>query len=308
MSKFKYSVTSPILFLTYNKPKETIKVLKQILKVSPTKLYINSDGPKNDLEAANIYNIRKTIDFLTKDINVTKFYSENNLGCRNSVINSINKAFETCEKLIIIEDDVYPSIKFFRFCDAALEKYSTSYKISSISGFNYFLFNKSNKNLLFSKYFNSWGWATWKNKWAEVKEISNDFENELSSFNILHPDEESHFLNEFKKLKENQIDAWAYDFVYHNFNNELLTVTPKYNLVKNIGFGNEASAHTKDKYSIKIVSLNKTFPLFQRVTSLPDTIIHDIKVDYKRMERVILKNTLFNKIAYKIIKKLQKAL
>ena len=33
MSKFKYSVTTPILFLTYNKPKETIKVLKQILKV-----------------------------------------------------------------------------------------------------------------------------------------------------------------------------------------------------------------------------------------------------------------------------------
>ena len=96
MSKFKYSVTTPILFLTYNKPKETTKI-KTNIKVSPTKLYINSDGPKNDLEAANINNLRKTIDFLTKDINVTKFYSENNLGCKNSVINSINKAFETCE-------------------------------------------------------------------------------------------------------------------------------------------------------------------------------------------------------------------
>ena len=78
MSKFKYSVTTPILFLTYNKPKETIKVLKQILKVSPTKLYINSDGPKNDLEAAIINNLRNkwvSNNIFIPKLNKTNFFN-----------------------------------------------------------------------------------------------------------------------------------------------------------------------------------------------------------------------------------------
>lgn len=305
MSKSKYKVETPILFLTYNKPKETIRVLKKILKISPNKLYINSDGPKNNSEAEKINKLREEIDFLTQGEDVTKFYWETNLGCRNSVITGLNKIFETCEKLIIIEDDVYPSIKFFQFCDASLEKYSNSLKVSSISGFNHFMFNKKNKNLLFSKYFNSWGWATWKNRWEKVGAIDDDFEDEILNFKNLYPDEQSHFLSEFKKVKHGKIDSWAYDFIYHNFKYELLTVTPKYNLIKNIGFGNQASTHTKNKYSLMLVSLNKIFSILQRVSSFPDNVNQDIDYDYKRMRRVILKNTLFNKVSYKAIKKLQ---
>jgi hypothetical protein len=305
MSKSKYEVETPILFLTYNRPKETIRVLKKILKISPNKLYINSDGPKSELESETINNLREKIDFLTQGEDVTKFYWETNLGCRNSVITSLNKIFETCEKLIIIEDDVYPTIKFFKFCEASLEKYSNNPKVSSISGFNYFMFNKKNKNLLFSKYFNSWGWATWQNRWEQVGTIDDDFKDEILNFKNLHPDEHSHFLSEFKKVKHGQIDSWAYDFAYHNFKYELLTVTPKYNLIKNIGFGNQVSTHTKNKYSLMLVSLNKIFSILQRVSSLPGNVKQDVEYDYKKMRRVILKDTLFNKVSYKAIKKLQ---
>ena len=45
-------------------------------------------------------------------------------------------------------------------------------------------------------------------------------------------------------MKNNQIDTWDYQWSFALWNVKMLTITPNINLVKNIGFGVDAT-HTK---------------------------------------------------------------
>ena len=57
---------------------------------------------------------------------------------------------------------------------------------------------------------------------------------------------------------EKKIDSWAVRFAVGQCLNNGLTIYPKYSLVDNIGFDNEAT-HTKRFNSIYITSLKKNF-------------------------------------------------
>ena len=78
-------------------------------------------------------------------------------GCKGNATNSIDKAFEKHEKLIILEDDISLA-KNFLFIQKLLKLYKNYDKVNMISGYNYLTKSKiSNDFFTLYKY---GGWAT----------------------------------------------------------------------------------------------------------------------------------------------------
>ena len=136
---YKKELTTPVLFLIFNRPDTTEKVFKQIKIAKPKKLYVVADGPrKNNAEdEKNCILTRKLINNIDWDCDLKKLYRDENLGCKNSVSSAITWFFENEEMGIILEDDCYPDESFFEFCQILLKRYESENQVMMIAGTNY---------------------------------------------------------------------------------------------------------------------------------------------------------------------------
>lgn len=230
-----------VLFLVFNRLDTTKKVFEEIKKAKPSRLFIASDGPRENKpeEKKIVQEVRKYIlDNIDWDCEVKTLFRKKNIGCKYAVSGAIDWFFENVEQGIILEDDCLPSQSFFRFCSEMLDKYKGDKRVMSISGTN-FLEDKT-KNLKKSYYFSGfvhiWGWATWKRAWEKydleihkkmdrknIKQISSGFLNYLQN------------LKRINDLKKEKVNTWDYQWKFSIKINNGLVVIPKKNLVENIG-------------------------------------------------------------------------
>ena len=305
----KHSFETPILFITFNKEDTTKTVLKKILEMNPKYLIIASDGPRNKKEEEVIKNLRSYFDN-TINGNFIKIYSESNKGCKEGVRHAISKSFELFDELIIVEDDILPSKKFFKFSEKMLHMYRDEKQINLISGYNYLIKSKTNLEFYFSKYSLIWGWATWKDRWEENislnEETLNYFIESKADKVFGENDEKLYFLKHFRDVVNHNLDSWAFGVTFSNFFNNKLTIVPKYNLTRNLGLGHKSATHTKSKLSFKIVTLNVSLSIFQKLDiSFQKPFVSEVN-DEKYRNKIILKNTLYNRLSYFLFKKIYK--
>jgi hypothetical protein len=261
---------TPILFLIFNRPKLTKQVFAEIKKIKPKQLYIAADGPRknklNDKEKCK--ETRKIINDISWNCEIKTFFREENLGCEKAVSSAITWFFKNVEQGIILEDDVLPDQSFFFFCQKLLSKYKNNKKVFNISGH---LYENKIKNLkesyYFSKYFDCWGWATWADRWNIY------FDPKMSNFPLFLKNRnknifnlriiEKNWVNFFKKTYNNEIDGWSQIWIFNCLYNQGITCLPEVNLIKNVGFGGDAT-HTKNNplNNAHLLKRNKiNFPL-----------------------------------------------
>ena len=107
---------TPILLLLFNRPNLTKKLILNLKKIKPKKIYVNVDGPRynNEIDAKLckkvISIVKKNITWKTQlKLNINK----RNLGCRYSVSKAISWFFSAEKKGIILEDDCMPKDIFY---------------------------------------------------------------------------------------------------------------------------------------------------------------------------------------------------
>ena len=118
--------------------------------------------------------------------------------------------------------------------------------------------------------------------------------------------EKQYFLNNFENVLNQKLDSWAFDLTFSNFINRNFSVLPNYNLTKNIGLGHKSSTHTKNKNKYLIQTLNVRLSLLQRKNFNKQIVQLDTKFNSRYLNRVILKNTFYNKLIFRILKLLNK--
>jgi len=287
----KFTLTTPVLFLIFNRLDTTKRVFKEIRKAKPTKLYIASDGPRTKEEKKKTDAVR---DYILKNIDwkckVKTLFRKKNLGCKYAVSGAINWFFENVEQGIILEDDCLPNQSFFRFCQELLKRYKNDKRIMSISGQNYIRRFDVPESYLFSKYTFIWGWATWKRAWKFI-------DLELERYRNLNARQrlKNYYLGfvERKLIKKRaedlinkRISSWAIPWSVSHQLNKKLCIVPKSNLVENIGFSDTSSTHTKENYWDKKFLHHKAneivFPLKH-----PKNIEENKKFTVKYLEREI---------------------
>ena len=237
-------MNTPVVLIIFNRPTLTQKVFDEIKKIKPAQLFIISDGPRNEGEKKIVAETRKVIKQVDWKCEVFKKYSDNNLGCRESVSSGLDWVFSQVEEAIILEDDCVPDSTFFTFCEELLERYKNNKRIMMISGDNFFE-KESEFSYGFCYHSLIWGWATWKRAWKEYQAASTS---NIDQFEVRRNDlaklVSNRRLDAIKKTLEGKIDTWDYLWQYTMLLNEGLCIYPLVNLVKNIGFGGEAT-HTK---------------------------------------------------------------
>lgn len=246
-----HPLKTPVLFLIFNRLDTTKQVFEAIRKAEPPRLYIASDGPRENKEGEKekVETIRKyVLEHIDWDCEVKTLFRDKNLGCGKAVSQAITWFFENEEMGIILEDDCLPSQSFFWFCEELLERYKDDERIGMISGFNYGYTNRLIKySYYFSKYPMIWGWASWRNRWLNCDfNMNNLYEVELTKQLLLIFDNKKYKekMNILKAVKENKIDTWDYQWSFNLYLNNQLTIIPKNNYIINIGFGYDAT-HTK---------------------------------------------------------------
>lgn len=248
-----YSLKTPILFLMFNRPDTSIKVFEKIRQAKPKKLYLAVDGPRKKEDEEKIKKNHEIINKIDWRCEVKTLFREKNLGCKIGVSSGITWFFKNEEKGIILEDDCLPHLDFFAFCENLLDRYSKDERVSVITGNNFQNgIRRGDASYYFSKYNHCWGWASWRRAWKNYKNLISFWPVWKKSSNWLKyiPDkvERKYWENIFNLVHINKIDSWAYPWMASVWFKNGLTITPKVNLVKNIGF-NEYATHTTDKNS-----------------------------------------------------------
>jgi len=262
---------TPILFLTYKRPKETKDILNILLKIKPKKLYIFQDGMKNKFLKDETQNHLDTTKIIKKFkmFNSKKIFYKKNLGQRIIGYKILKHVFKYEDKCIILEDDCIPDKSFFKYCSIMLKKYKNDDTVAHISGCNLFygIYKKkiSDIDYFFSKYPHFMGWATWKNRWKKNYDpnIVNwpKYKNTFLKKNNLKPGEKRFFKFYLDKIyKDKKYSAWDVQWVYYNLLNDLKTVVPGVNLIKNIGYNSSPTGQSARKFR-NLFTKNLKFPL-----------------------------------------------
>jgi hypothetical protein len=265
---------TPILFLIFNRPDFAIKVLSQIAKIKPNKLYVAADGPRlNTPNDIGLCSITRSIveENITWDCKVTYLFREENLGCKLAVSQAINWFFEKEEAGIILEDDCLPDLSFFPYCQELLERFKDDKRILSINGCN-LGYNNEEASYFYSRYHNPWGWATWRraaqqisyeiSEWANIDKLrflKNRLRTGIVDFDLKWIE---YWKINFDTLSSGKFDSWAYFWSYHQFKYKKLTIVPSRNLIENIGFNNSATHTTLSEHPAAHLKINTiNFPL-----------------------------------------------
>ena len=250
----------PVLLTCWKRPEKVLKVIEALKVISPKKIYVSCDGPNINI-LGNREKVEETKKVILENINwdcnlSTKFFTENN-GCRIAMTKAINWFFNYEMEGIIIEDDCIPSEEFFVFFLELLKRYRFNNEIWSISGTNFQDGQwRGDGSYYFSKYFQCWGWATWRDRWQNMdSDLDGWKEYKENTFNntFFNNKEKRYWSNIFNTLLyENKPDSWAYRWAFTCFKNQGLTIIPNKNLVQNIGFDTEATNTAFNLNNLKI--------------------------------------------------------
>lgn len=274
-------MNSPVLFLVFNRPETTQKVIQKIRDARPSKLYVAADGPRKGRtgEKEKCEMVRTIATDVDWECEIKTLFRDENFGCRKAVSSAIDWFFENEEMGIILEDDCLPNDSFFQFCDELLNRYSGYEQIMSISGNNFQPKRRSDCSYYFSRYMHCWGWAGWRRGWKyfdlEMKSWPELKSQKFISEFFKSTKAQQYWSNIFDQVYEGKINSWAYIWQYSIWVNKGLNILPESNLVSNIGFG-EDGTHTKDFYS-DFANL-KTYPI-ELPLSHPSSISVNAKAD-----------------------------
>lgn len=238
---------APIALFIYNRHDKAIKTinsLERCIEFGKSKIFVFSDGPKNDFEKSSVFKTRQVVKKLLINKDVTYVYQKENIGLANSIYLGVSSVLEKYDSIIVLEDDLIVNHGFLNFMNDALDYFKNCDKVYQISG--YFFNPKTEKlikDIVLLDFISTWGWATWKKSWEgfdldTTKINMNLSKNEINKFNL------NGAYNYFKMLNrrvKNKVDSWGILWYYFVYLKDGLVVYPPKSFVYNNGFDKNAT-------------------------------------------------------------------
>ena len=293
-----YPLHTPVLFLVFNRPDKTRQVFEAIRQAKPPRLYIAADGPRENFsgEGEKCRQVRQIATAVDWDCDIKTLFREKNMGCKYAMSGGIDWFFENEEMGIILEDDCLPSQSFFWFCEEMLKKYKEDTRIMKVGGYNLIDNYYANHDYVFTHFCFTWGWASWRrawkhfdvkmNKWPLVRDgyISKTYPFVKSNVDI------------FEDTYNGKIDTWDYQWEFAIVSNYAFSIVPVKSLIRNIGFGSDAThTHGDGGDRAKINNNELTFPIRH-----PDFVFRNSVYEDMFWKKIKSENTLFRRFISKV--------
>lgn len=246
-------MNEPVLLIGFNRPAHLARVIDRLREVRPTRVFLALDGarPNRLGEAELVRECRELAAAIDWSCELSTLFQERNLGCGLGVSTAIGWFFEHVERGIILEDDIVPDPTFFGFCSELLERYELDERVFAVSGCNFVPASHQSRPqdaYRFSQVPHIWGWATWRRSWARHSLDIAGWKRTLPPHRLLAKAGWSlpgttYWAATFELLARRQVDTWDGQLVLASMAANQLTATSNVNLVRNIGFGEQAT-HT----------------------------------------------------------------
>lgn len=243
-------------FERLDKLEQMIKSLNECSEVDNFDVWIFHDGPsiENSKEHYKVASFLKGKFPFFKSLNVIS--RKKNLGLKKNITEGIMEVFETCDAIIVLEDDLILHKDFLIYMRNSLHLYSDNPSISIINGWLPSKYMK--KNVFYTNKFNCWGWATWKHSWS----YKNYCKNITTFFDFYELQKYCHGFsgNLWSQIYMNNVgkkDTWAINTQLAIWKEKKLCLNPPFSLVLNDGEDGEgsnswASGETKTLAKIRI--------------------------------------------------------
>ncbi len=285
---------SPVALFTYTRVEHLRRAVEALSKnklAGESKLFVFSDGPKDEKDKLKVGEVRRYLKTIKGFKEVEIIEREKNYGLANSIIDGVTKVVQGYGRVIILEDDLLSSPYFLRFMNDGLDLYENEDRIGAVCGYMY-----STKEQLpetfFLKFFNSWGWATWKDKWRLFEQDPKKLLDEIKRRNLSRKFDldNSYFFTQSLKLQSaSVVSSWAIRWYASLFLNDRLSLFSGKSLVMNIGFG-KGGSHTKTwvgNYIFGTEIYDKPINVFQ-IPIEENKAVRKIVRDYFRKPKVFL--------------------
>ena len=259
---------APIVVFAYNRPEHLARSLASLQRDTLAKqssLYCFVDGPKKDEDEEKINRVKSILSEITGFNKVKVTVRDKNIGLANSIITGVSDLFKRYEKLIVLEDDLLYKDGFISFMNEGLRKYSNSKKIYSITGYLYPIHLKEDSpDCFLLPRTSSWGWGTWRDRWAEVDWEVSDYKDFLKNKDLQHALKSGgeDQIAMLKKHKLGKIDSWAIRWSYHHAKSSGFCLFPKSTFIENIG--NDGSGTHKTTISSKLTNDHEEIKLVEK--------------------------------------------
>ena len=269
---------TPVLLLIFNRPETTVAVFEQIKQLQPKYLFVAADGARKakEGEAALCEAARKIVlQGIDWPCEVATLFRDENIGCKNAVSQAIKWFFTTVEQGIILEDDCVPDESFFYFCEELLEKYKDDSTVISIGGTNLGYTFTTDQSYGFSRVMNFWGWATWKRSiklvdydmelWKNIRFKNWFLHKRLNKKSGVDLNWVKYWREYFDLTSVGLINTWDYQWIFAQLYYKNISIFPAKNLIKNIGFADNATHtnypdHPISKLDLQTISLPLRHP------------------------------------------------
>ena len=290
----------PIALFNFNRPELTRRVFEVVREIRPRRLLLIADGPRrsNPDDAHMCAQVRSVFDDIDWECEVSRNFSDFNLGSFKRNSSGLNWVFNTVEEAIVLEDDCLPSPSFFRFCEELLERYRDDPRVGVISGDN-FGFPKSyfsSDSYFFSAYALTWGWASWRRVWRQVDLSMSWWEpregKKMLRTSFPNPLEWRYWYALYERIHSGKMNnAWDYQLILSSLRHSQYCVVPRVNLVSNVGFGDQAT-HCRDgssplqAFPVKEITFPLAHPADVRRSAIVDHAIFRIRIHPSFWQRV----------------------
>ena len=167
------NLSSPIAFFSYNRPDHTrrsLEALRANYLASQSRLFIFSDGAKNDSAREGVEQVREYISTVDGFASVDVVERPHNYGCAKNIIDGITQVVNEFGRVIVVEDDILTSPYFLSYMNDALELYKDDDNVAVISGYLHPMYYGHTKpDGFFSYDLGTWGWGTWQRSWKDYE-------------------------------------------------------------------------------------------------------------------------------------------
>ena len=294
-----YLVDVPVRINIWVRPDCQRKQFEIIKKAKPSILFIQSDGGRNEREWEIIRQNRKMIDDgIDWNCKVYRLYEEVNNGLYAMSRKTYSVIWNTVDRCIMLEDDILPSVSYFRYCAELLEKYKNDTRIECICGMNHLGVSEDvQSDYFFSRQGSIWGVATWKRTYLERQSF--EYGNDAYVMKLLKQRTKKNPIawNRLKAYSEQEyyeghVAGNEFWIEFNMYSQNRLQIIPKYNMINNIGYG-EDSEHF-DNFKMLPSSLRGIFNMKTYEIEGPikhaKYVIPDIEYEKKR-NKIMLYNS-----------------
>ena len=239
---------APIVIPTLNRfehLKNCIESLKNNKYADKTDLIVALDYPPAEKYEKGWKLISEYLASLSGFNQVVVVRREKNLGAVENIKSILGYVCENYETFIFTEDDNVFAKCFLEYANKGLEKFKDDKSVESISGYSYpICYDKNEFNVVrIQRYFSDWGFATWKDRYLEAKNIlTNEFFEKLFKNKKLccklRKASKKNYIRAISFIKDKNVRPYDYTNSIGQILLDRFSIMPKETLVKNMGWDN----------------------------------------------------------------------